>query len=141
ELITDVVELYEPLAAEKGLHLTASTATPVRASGDRDLLFQAISNLVDNAIKYTPANGTVAIRLDAEPSGARVIVADSGTGIPTEERQRVFERFYRLETHRGSAGSGLGLSLVAAVVSSHGGSVTLEDNRPGLRVQLDLPQA
>ncbi len=141
ELITDVVELYEPLAAEKGLHLTASTATPVRASGDRDLLFQAISNLVDNAIKYTPANGTVAIRLDAEPSGARVIVADSGTGIPTEERQRVFERFYRLETHRSSPGSGLGLSLVAAVVNSHGGSVTLEDNRPGLRVQLDLPQA
>ena len=141
ELITDVVELYEPLAAEKGLHLTASTATPVRASGDRDLLFQAISNLVDNAIKYTPANGTVAIRLDAEPSGARVIVADSGTGIPTDERQRVFERFYRLETHRGSPGSGLGLSLVAAVMNLHGGSVAMEDNRPGLRVQLDLPRA
>ena len=141
QLITDVVELYEPLAAEKGLQLTAATATPVRASGDRDLLFQAISNLVDNAIKYTPANGTVAIRLDAEPSGARVVVADSGTGIPEQERQRVFERFYRLETHRGSPGSGLGLSLVAAVVNLHGGSVTLEDNHPGLRVQLDLPQA
>ncbi len=141
ELITDVVELYEPLAAEKDVQLTAATTTPVQASGDRDLLFQAISNLVDNAIKYTPANGTVAIRVDAEPSGARVVVADSGTGIPGEERRRVFERFYRLETHRGSPGSGLGLSLVAAVVNLHGGSVTLEDNGPGLRVRLDLPRA
>ncbi len=141
ELVTDVVELYEPLAAEKDLRLTAATATPAQASGDRDLLFQAISNLVDNAIKYTPANGTVAIRLDADPSGARIVVADSGTGIPTDERQRVFERFYRLETHRGSPGSGLGLSLVAAVVNLHGGSVAMQDNRPGLRVQLDLPRA
>ncbi|MEE8094535.1 MAG: HAMP domain-containing sensor histidine kinase [Gammaproteobacteria bacterium] len=141
ELINDVVELYEPLAAEKGLQLMADTTTPVRASGDRDLLFQAISNLVDNAIKYTPANGTVAIRLGTGPAGARVVVADSGAGIPAEERTRVLERFYRLETHRGSPGSGLGLSLVAAVVSLHGGSVTLEDHCPGLRVQLDLPQA
>jgi signal transduction histidine kinase len=141
ELITDVVELYEPLAAEKGLQLTAATATPARVSGDRDLLFQAISNLVDNAIKYTPADGTVAVRLDAESSDARIVVADSGTGIPTDERQRVFERFYRLESHRSSPGSGLGLSLVAAVMNLHGGSVTMEDNRPGLRVQLDLPRA
>lgn len=141
EIVTDVVELYEPLATEKGLQVMADTTTPVRASGDRDLLFQAISNLVDNAIKYTPANGTVAIRLGTGPAGARVVVADSGAGIPAEERTRVLERFYRLETHRGSPGSGLGLSLVAAVVNLHGGSVTLEDNCPGLRVQLDLPRA
>ena len=141
KLITDVVELYEPLAAEKNLHLTADTLTPLRTGGDRDLLFQAISNLVDNAIKYAPANGAVTIRLGTAPAGPRVIVTDSGTGIPVDERRRVFERFYRLETHRGSPGSGLGLSLVAAVVNLHGGSVTLEDNRPGLRVQLDLPPA
>jgi len=141
ELVDDIVELYEPLAAEKNLRLTASAATPVRASGDRDLLFQAISNLVDNAIKYTPDNGSVAIRLSTEPSGARVEVADSGTGIPEGELERVFERFFRLEKHRGSPGSGLGLSLVAAVVALHGGSIALQDNHPGLRVLLDLPQA
>ena len=140
ELIDDVVELYEPLAAEKNLHLTADTSTPVRASGDRDLLFQAISNLVDNAIKYTPVEGSIDIRLASEPTGARVEIGDSGTGIPEEERERVFERFYRLETHRSSPGSGLGLSLVAAVVSLHGGLLTLADGHPGLRVLIDLPR-
>ena len=140
ELIDDVVELYEPLAAEKNLRLSAETSTLVHASGDRDLLFQAISNLVDNAIKYTPENGQVEIRLSSGPTGARVEVGDSGSGIPEAERERVFERFYRLETHRGSPGSGLGLSLVAAVVSLHGGLLTLADGFPGLRVKLDLPQ-
>jgi len=140
DLIKDVIELYEPLAAEKHLHLTMDTTTPVHASGDRDLLFQAISNLIDNAIKYTPDDGTVDIRLVNRPTGARVEIGDSGEGIPEEERERVFERFYRLETHRGSPGSGLGLSLVAAVVSLHGGLLTLGDGHPGLRVQLDLPR-
>jgi signal transduction histidine kinase len=140
-LVDDVVELYEPLAAEKNLQLTTSAAASVRASGDRDLLFQAISNLVDNAIKYTPTDGTVDIRLGEGSLGARIEVADSGTGIPVAERERVFERFFRLETHRGSPGSGLGLSLVAAVVALHGGSISLEDNNPGLRVLFDLPQA
>jgi signal transduction histidine kinase len=140
ELIDDVVELYEPVAAEKNLRLSAETSTRVRASGDRDLLFQAISNLVDNAIKYTPEDGQVEIRLSTGPTGARVEVGDSGTGIPEAERERVFERFYRLETHRGSPGSGLGLSLVAAVVSLHGGLLTLADGFPGLTVKLDLPQ-
>ena len=141
ELVDDIVELYEPLAAEKSLQLTTSAATSVRACGDRDLLFQAISNLVDNAIKYTPTDGTVDIQLGEGPLGTRIEVADSGTGIPPAERERVFERFFRLETHRGSPGSGLGLSLVAAVVTLHGGSISLEDNNPGLRVLIDLPRA
>jgi len=140
-LVDDVVELYEPLAAEKNLQLTTSAAASVRASGDRDLLFQAISNLVDNAIKYAPTDGTADIQLGEGPLGARIEVADSGAGIPMADRERVFERFFRLETHRGSPGSGLGLSLVAAVVTLHGGSISLEDNNPGLRVRLDLPQA
>ncbi len=141
ELIDDVVELYEPLAAEKNVHLTADTSKTARASGDRDLLFQAISNLVDNAIKYTPDDGSVAIRLGYGPKGATVEVTDSGTGIPEAEQKRVFERFYRLETHRSSPGSGLGLSLVAAVINLQGGSVALDETQPGLRVLLDLPQA
>ena len=140
-LVDDVVELYEPLATEKKVDLTADIATSVRTSGDRDLLFQAISNLVDNAIKYTPENGTATIQLSAAPATSRIVVSDSGTGIPEAERERVFDRFYRLEAHRGSLGSGLGLSLVAAVVSLHEGSITLEDNHPGVRVKLDLPHA
>ena len=141
KIVADVVELYEPLAAEKSLQLTTHAATSVAASGDRDLLFQAISNLVDNAIKYTPTDGSVDIQLGEGPLGARIEVADSGTGIPVADRERVFERFFRLETHRSSPGSGLGLSLVAAVVTMHGGSISLEDNDPGLRVLLDLPRA
>ena len=141
DLIDDVVELYEPLATDENVRITATSAAGVRAFGDRDLLFQAISNLVDNAIKYTPRDSTVAIRLEAGQSSCRIEIADTGAGIPEDERERVLERFYRLEKHRGSPGSGLGLSLVAAVVSLHGGSITLEDNRPGLLVRLTLPRA
>jgi signal transduction histidine kinase len=140
ELVEDVIELYEPLAAEKRLRLRADSSAPVHASGDRDLLFQAISNLVDNAIKYSPDDGEVTIRLASGPTGARVEISDTGEGVPEEERERVLERFYRLETHRGSPGSGLGLALVAAVVSLHGGLLTLADGHPGLRVQIDLPR-
>jgi signal transduction histidine kinase len=140
KLIDDVIELYEPLATEKNIGLTVNTSTLVRASGDRDLLFQAISNLLDNAIKYTPSDGNVNIRLVTGPTGPRVEIGDSGEGIPEVDRERVFERFYRRETHRGSPGSGLGLSLVAAVVTLHGGLLTLADRHPGLHVQIDLPK-
>ena len=139
DLIDDVVELYEPLAAEKTVHLTAATKGNINASGDRDLLFQAISNIVDNAIKYTPPDGSVAIELESTPTGVRIDVVDSGSGIPESEKERVFERFYRLEKHRGSFGSGLGLSLVSAVVSLHGGTISLLNGDPGLRVRMQLP--
>ncbi len=139
DLIDDVVELYEPLAAEKNVHLRATAKGKINASGDRDLLFQAISNVVDNAIKYTPPDGSVAIELDSTPTSARIDVLDSGSGIPESERERVFERFYRLEKHRGSFGSGLGLSLVSAVVSLHGGTISLLNGDPGLRVRMQLP--
>jgi len=139
ELINDLVELYEPLATEKNIDLTVDISTPAHVTGDRDLLFQAISNLLDNAIKYTPSDGNVDIRLTTGPTGARVEIGDSGEGIPEENRERVLERFYRLETHRGSPGSGLGLSLAAAVVNLHGGLLTLADKHPGLRVQITLP--
>ena len=137
-LARDVVELYQPLAEDKGLQFHADVNGEVRLRGDRDLLFQAIANLVDNAIKYTPAPGRVSLALESGDN-ARVTVADSGPGIPEAARGKVFERFYRTEDSRRTPGSGLGLALVRAVVQLHDGQVRLEDNDPGLRVRLDLP--
>jgi signal transduction histidine kinase len=138
EVARSVAELYEPLAEEKGLALTvrAEGAVPVR--GDRHLLAQAIANLLDNALKYTPA-GSVALSVAGGPEGVRVEVADSGPGIPPEQRGAVFDRFVRLEGSRSTPGNGLGLSLVRAVAQLHGGTVTLADNNPGLRATLNLP--
>lgn len=140
-LINDVSELYEPLTGEKGLDMTTEISTSASVSGDRDLLFQAISNVVDNAIKYTPEDGHIKILLKRTPEGALVEITDSGDGIPEAYRKQVFERFYRLESHRKSVGSGLGLSLVAAIVTLHGGLITLADAHPGLCVQIKLPRS
>jgi signal transduction histidine kinase len=109
--------------------------------GDRHLLFQAISNLVDNAVKFTPSGGRVRLDVTQSSSDALVAVADSGPGIPAEARERVLERFVRLDSSRGAPGSGLGLSLVAAVARLHGGAIELDDNAPGLRAVLRLPLA
>ena len=137
----DVAELYEPLAQEKSLRLTVGAADPVAFRGDRDLLFQALVNLVDNAVKYTPAGGSVSLAVSAETDGARLVVADSGPGIPPEDRIRALGRFTRLETSRGAPGNGLGLSLVEAVAKLHGGEVFLDDNQPGLKIAVTLPRA
>ena len=107
--------------------------------GGRDLLSQAVANLVDNAIKFTPGGGAVTVSLAREDGGYGLAVADSGPGIPAALRARAVERFYRLESSRSTAGSGLGLSLVAAVAQLHGGRLVLEDNRPGLVARLTLP--
>jgi len=146
-LLHDVADLYEPLAADKDQRLEVSPADtdgprPARLHGDRDLLFQALANLLDNAIKYTPAGGH--IRLAAEPApdgGVQLSVADSGPGIPPELRGKVLQRFYRIDASRSEPGHGLGLSLVQAVAQLHGAVLTLEDAAPGLRVLLRLPGA
>lgn len=141
-ILHDVVELYEPLAAEKRIDISAKLATSLPLSGDRDLLFQAFANLLDNAIKYTPEEGSIWIR--GELSGAEIWleVADSGWGIPETDREKVFRRFYRVESSRGQQpGNGLGLSLVQAVVNLHAGSIALADNHPGLKVKVQLPAA
>lgn len=144
-LLADVVELYEPLAADRNiaLHSDLAAAPPtIELRGDRDLLFQAFANLLDNAIKFTPAGGRVDLRLEMEEGDPEleVSVCDSGSGIPEQERARVFRRFYRVESSRsGRPGNGLGLSLVQAVINLHGGGITLADNRPGLRVEVHLP--
>ncbi len=139
-IVEDVAELYAPLAEEKNISLTAVPAGVVTTEGNRSLISQALANLVDNAIKYTPAGGHVAVVVAETPSGVDLVVADSGPGIPEEERERVLERFVRLESSRNSPGTGLGLSLVAAVARMHGARLTLADNGPGLKATISFPR-
>src|SRR6516164_6849394 len=148
EIARDVGELYEPVADEKGiaLKIDAPEAAPVR--GNRELVSQALANLIDNAIKYAGPNGKVngvpaEIVVRAGDDGERITlsVADRGPGIPDADRGRVVERFVRLEQSRSEPGSGLGLSLASAVARLHGGELKLEDNHPGLRTTIALPRA
>jgi len=148
EIARDVGELYEPFADEKGiaLKIEAAAAAPVR--GNRELVSQALANLIDNAIKYAGSNGKVngipaEIVVKAGNDGERITlsVADRGPGIPDADRGRVVERFVRLEQSRSEPGSGLGLSLASAVARLHGGELKLEDNHPGLRTTIALPRA
>jgi signal transduction histidine kinase len=135
-LIEDLVELYEPLAAERGQRLDLEMDGPVYIEGDRDLLFQATINLLDNAIKYTQTGGRIAVSVQTDGALARIVVADNGPGIPDELHGQVFRRFFRVDESRATPGSGLGLSLVQAVVQLHRASIALSNNRPGLRVTL-----
>jgi signal transduction histidine kinase len=148
KIARDIGELYEPLAEEKGIALTvdAGAAAPVR--GNRELVSQALANLIDNAIKYGGPNGQMngapaEIVVKAGDDGAHIAlsVADRGPGIPEADRSRVVERFVRLERSRSAPGSGLGLSLASAVARLHGGELKLEDNNPGLRSIIELPRA
>jgi signal transduction histidine kinase len=143
EMAESVGELYEPLAEEKGLKLVVEAAKPLPAYGNRELAGQALANLIDNAIKYGEpagdASGEIRVTARSAPGRVELIVADRGPGIPEQDRTRVLERFVRLEESRSRPGSGLGLSLAAAVARLHGGELRLEDNRPGLRVTLAIP--
>ena len=139
-LVLDAVELYAPIATERGIGLDAKTV-PCRLRGDADQLFQLVANLLDNALKYATRESRVTLHLYDDGNALFLLVGDHGAGIPAADRERVFDRFVRLEEHRGSAGSGLGLSLVRAIAHRHGGSITLEDNSPGLRVRVRLPHA
>ncbi len=141
ELARDVMDLYQPLAEEKGLVIALEADAEARISGNRELLAHMIANLFDNAIKYTPAGGGIGITVYCAAERIGLTVSDSGPGIPEGDRERVLQRFVRLDTSRSSPGSGLGLSLVAAVAKLHQAELTLADNRPGLRVTLSFPQA
>ncbi|HEX6143317.1 MAG TPA: ATP-binding protein, partial [Geminicoccaceae bacterium] len=120
ELLADVEDLYRPLAEDKGVALTRAAEAGCHVVGHRELLAQALANLVDNAIKYTPAGGHVALGCRRAGDQVLVSIADDGPGVPDAERERVIERFVRLEAHRATPGSGLGLSLVRAVARLHG---------------------
>jgi signal transduction histidine kinase len=139
-LVGDVVDLYEPLAQEKRISVHSWFAPSVRYEGDRDLLFQMVANLLDNAVKYTPEDGNISVIVESGPEGKPLLsVSDSGLGVPEADRENVFQRFFRLESSRSRfPGNGLGLSLVKAVVSLHRGAIQLKDNRPGLRVEVRL---
>ncbi|MGO9700263.1 MAG: ATP-binding protein [Xanthobacteraceae bacterium] len=149
EIVRDVGELYEPLADEKGLALKVEAPLTAPVRGNRELVSQALANLVDNAIKYagpekSKTNGAAAeIVVEAGADGERITltVADHGPGIPEADRGRVVERFVRLEQSRSEPGSGLGLSLASAVARLHGGELKFEDNHPGLKSIIALPRA
>jgi signal transduction histidine kinase len=133
------VELFDAAAEDKGGHLKAVGDRRVLVRGDRDLLFDAVANLVDNAIKYGGDAGQVTVEVKESDGGAVISVADDGPGIPVDEGQHVFKRFYRLEQSRRTPGNGLGLSLVAAVARLHGARIEMVDNVPGLKIQLLFP--
>jgi signal transduction histidine kinase len=146
EAVRDVAELYEPVAEERGMGLAVNVEAGPQLIGNRQLVVQAVANLIENAIKYSGKPGNAgsgaAISIDQHDSAdaIEIAVADNGPGIAPEDRDRVLKRFVRLEKSRTEPGTGLGLSLVQAVARLHGGSVRLEDNRPGLRVVLVLPK-
>ena len=136
----DVADLYAPVAESRGIIFRHSgIAAPVE--GDADLLFQSLANLLDNAMKYTPEGGAVTLHVTSDDDAVTVVVADTGPGVPPEEREAVLRRFYRLEPARTTPGSGLGLSLVAAVAQLHEAALTLEDNGPGLVARLRFGRA
>ena len=139
EIAREVVELFDAAAEDAGVRLTAEGDTCVLITGDRDLLFDAVSNLVDNAIKHGRETGHVTVDVACRPDGAVMAVADDGPGIPASEFPHVFKRFYRLERSRRAPGNGLGLSLVAAVARLHGARIEMLDNAPGLQFRLRFP--
>jgi signal transduction histidine kinase len=137
-VLQQVYEFHEPFAEDRGVVLKTHIADDAAdVAADRALLFEALSNLVENAVKFTPAGGEVGIALVNREEGPRIEVTDSGPGVPTDEREAVMKRFYRSERTRATPGSGLGLSVVTAIVRLHGFDVWLDDAKPGLRVSLD----
>jgi signal transduction histidine kinase len=139
QLASELVELYEPVATERRIGLAARVVEPAVLRGSRQLLAHALANLIDNALKFTPAGGAVEVRVLRDAEGLHFAVADDGPGIPTADRERALERCVRLAGAERAPGSGLGLSLVAAVARMHHATLALEDNRPGLRVVLRFP--
>ena len=133
KLIEDVVSFYEPLADEKSISLTTSL-TSQNTYGDRDLLFQAYANILDNAIKFTPEDGQIIIHITNANTKTSITISDNGSGIQDEEIHKIFNRFYRGEKNRSSSGTGLGLSLVNAVIKLHNGDISVENNDPGLKI-------
>jgi len=138
-IVRDMSELYEPVAEAKNIAFRAISGPPVTCHGDRSLISQALGNMIDNAIKYTPSGGAVSVWVQREAGTATLKVRDNGPGIPEADRARVLQRFVRLEASRHTPGSGLGLSLVAAVAQLHEGELQLDDAGPGLIASLRLP--
>ena len=148
DLGADIAELYEAFCEEKDIEFSAELAKDLTIRGNREFLAQALANLLDNAVKYTPAGGAIMLRCRRRSSGeVEYSVTDTGPGVPEEDRERVIQRFVRLEKDRSQPGAGLGLSLVAAIAEAHGGRLELSEGPgkvgemgPGLRVAFILPR-
>jgi signal transduction histidine kinase len=138
-IVRDVCELYQAAADDRQIDLVCTVRAPVEVFGDRELLAQALTNLLDNAVKYTPTGGRIAVTLERTDDVARIRVADSGPGVPAADRDRVLQRFTRLDQARSQPGNGLGLALVNAVTTQHHGRLSLGDNSPGLVVTIEIP--
>jgi signal transduction histidine kinase len=139
DVVHTVVEAYALPVEESGRTLKAEVADGIQVNGDRGLISQLFVNLVENALRHTPPGTTITLRLSREPAAVVAEVADTGPGIPPDERAKVFRRFYRLERSRTIPGSGLGLGTVAAIVELHHATIELKDNAPGLRVVIRFP--
>jgi signal transduction histidine kinase len=140
ELAAELAEMYDPLADERGASLRFEK--PARAAplfGHRQLLAQALSNLLENAIRYGSEGGAIDVRVERGDKRIRIEVADRGPGIPHDRRQEALRRFGRLDSSRSAEGAGLGLALARSIAHLHEGELRLDDNRPGLLTTLDLP--
>ncbi len=135
----NVFEAFAAVAEDEGKSLDAHIEPGITVNGDRELLTQMLANLTENALRHTPPGTTVHVRLARDAGPPRLTVSDTGPGIPAEERDNVFRRFYRLDASRSTPGSGLGLSLVSAVAKLHDATIVLEDNAPGVRVLITFP--
>jgi signal transduction histidine kinase len=139
DLMHDLFEMYQPIAEDAGLELVPEIAPEITVTGHRQMLGQAVANLLDNAGKFTQRGGRIVISLETSNGSPVLRVTDNGPGIPAEHRERVLQRFVRLDSSRTAPGSGLGLSLVAAVARLHDATLTLSDNQPGLSASLAFP--
>ena len=139
EIASKVTELFDAAAEDRGGRLVMTGDQHAIITGDRDLLFDAVANLVDNALKHGREGGQVTVEVTQRDGAAAISVADDGPGIPSNEHRHVFKRFYRLERSRSTPGNGLGLSLVAAVARLHGAHIDMIDNAPGIKFRLSFP--
>ena len=137
----DMVELYDAAAENAGVRLLVAGAAPVWASGDHDLVASAVASLIDNAIKYAGAGARVELATRCEPHAVSIVVRDDGPGVPPAELPRLTERFYRMDRARSQPGNGLGLAIVSAIATLHGGELRLTDGAPGLRAAILLRPA
>jgi len=138
EIVVSVIDALQPVAEEQGKTIRSDIAKDVTLTGDKELLTQLAFNLLDNAILHTPRNTQISVTLRSSGTHTELMVADNGPGIAKDYRHKVFQRFYRLEQSRTTPGNGLGLSIVAAIAELHEGTLTLFDNKPGLKIVLSL---
>jgi signal transduction histidine kinase len=140
DLVTDLCDSFAPAITDGGRSLACDAMPGLALSGDRELLAQALVNLLDNAQRHTPPGTCITVAAAGDAAAVRLTVADNGPGVAPQDRERITRRFARLDSSRGTPGHGLGLNLVVAVAQAHGGTVAIDDNQPGSRVTMTLPR-